>query len=88
MTDMRWETPSPMSARGGRGKYDEFVKELKARPGQWAVLHPKATHASHVPNINKGKIASFRPMGDFDATCRRNEDGTYKIYVRYVGEDT
>jgi hypothetical protein len=84
---MRWEDPA-QDERGQRGKYDEFVKELKTRPGQWAVLHPKAEHPSHVPNVNKGKIASFRPAGDFEATSRGNGDGTYKIYVRYVGEGT
>lgn len=77
-----WETPKP--AYGGNskkrnGRTAAFVAVLKTRPNEWAVYRK-----SH-PNcgiITYGK----RTFKNTEWTSRRNPDGSFDIYARYIGK--
>lgn len=61
-----WEEPPP------RGRQPEWAKELKARPGSWAILPTK---------VNRHY---YKPFG-FEFT-QRTVHGEVLLYGRYVGE--
>lgn len=60
------------------------ASELRARPGEWAIVDRNATVARGTA-IKKGRIEAFQPAGSFEATMRGNGDGRYTVYARYVG---
>jgi len=54
-----------------------FIDALKERPGEWA-LHP-------LPGAGSRASHTMRRYPDVEATCRSREDGSYDLYVRWVG---
>lgn len=85
----QWETPPPRRARSA--KFKALVTDLRARPGAWAVaeegLDDYRTQAAVMAlRINKGKVAAFRPVGEFEATASKDaRTGTNRVFVRWVG---
>jgi hypothetical protein len=82
---VQWEAPPPR--RGGRvHDWDAIAKELRARPGEWAlvaVCTNQTTAASTARYIRDGK---YKPMSaGFDATSR-TVDGEARVYARYTGK--
>ena len=61
------------------------LRERAERDDSWGVLTPNAKSPSFANNIRHGLLAAFQPAGSFEATSRKNEDGTHMIYARYVG---
>ena len=71
----RWEDPRP--SRTGRAAYWDMAK---TRPGEWLLAKIDCS----VPNGYKKKWLNSK---GFEATARKNENGTYNVYVRYVGSN-
>lgn len=82
---LAWEEP-PVNRSS---TWLEEASQLRACPGQWAVIcikpHSRAAvaMASHISN---GNLAAFRPAGTFEATSR-TVDGEARVYARYVGSE-
>lgn len=60
----------------------EAVAELKARPGEWAIVarKPKQTSANSFARKVRDGIGSWRPAGAFEAAVRGTD-----VWARYVG---
>lgn len=87
MSEIVWEEPPSWS--GGKGQFDwaAVAALLRRRPKEWAIVRVMAdsmrsTQTAHY--IKSGKLAAFRPAGDFEARARC-VDGEYRVYARYVG---
>jgi hypothetical protein len=84
-----FEDPPGQYRRRSRTDHAAIVKELKARPGQWAIVstHPSGAAAYIAANrLRCGFPAAYRPAGAFEAVGR-SVGGEFRLYVRYVGED-
>jgi len=84
----RWEDPRP-SFRGTQGPPKpkgektpraEFWDIAMTRPGQWLLAK---VNSQYSPGQRKPWLESH----GFEVASRRNEDGTYNFYVRYVGSN-
>lgn len=56
-----------------------FVAAIKARPNRWAIYTEGASNAVIV-SIAKKKYP------DTEWTSRKQADGTYTVYARYIGK--
>ncbi|MEU7576789.1 hypothetical protein AB0B50_04205 [Streptomyces sp. NPDC041068] len=68
----------------------ETAAALRDRPGEWAHVdtHPNSNRASNQAHrIRTGKLAAFRPAGEFEATVRNNGEDVIYVYARYIGTD-
>ena len=86
MTELKWEEPPP-AARGPLG-YEETAQQLKAKPGQWAIVatFPRRSNAGTLShNIRIGRTAAWQPAGDFEAVSRKVGEEV-RVYARYLGE--
>lgn len=73
-----WSDPPPHAKANPR--YREIAKTLRERPGEWLKVDTDRSRLStFVWAIRTGRIAAFRPTGDFEAVTR--EGG---VWVRYV----
>lgn len=75
---------SPRGLKGPKPKYAEEVQELKENPGQWAPVAVKGDEkagAMMVSQIRHGRLAAFRPAGDFEGYFENGE-----VFAKYVGE--
>lgn len=91
MSVIRWEEPPPDGNRGmkapKRSKYwQDVAAQLRERPGRWAlVLEGDFNAAGGIAGMIKaGRLAAFRPAGEFQALTRTV--GSCSVYARYVGE--
>lgn len=85
--EVRWEDPPPArGTRQARSRWHRIAAELRANPGQWAVVatYPSMSARSTAVKINAGKVAAMRPAGHWEA-CTRTVEGETRIYARYVG---
>jgi hypothetical protein len=85
---IRWETPPPFTTAHrttDRTPWAAIAVELRARPGEWAVVHEGKADVSMQRRIRLGTSPWFRPAGAFEATQRRGGDGVVATYARYVG---
>ena len=87
---LRWEEP-PNRRQSKAARWASVAAELRARPGEWAVIEETGTNtttASTVQYIKKGD-GPFAPIGAFEAISRseRGENRLIKtqVYARYVG---
>lgn len=89
MSDIRFDPPAPPIPRG-RAVREAFANDLRANPGQWALLgqHPSPTAARQFAyGIRSGKHTSlWLPAGAYE-TETRTVLGEHRVYVRYVGGD-
>jgi hypothetical protein len=91
-TGLRFEAPPAAERSNGNAaaQYTEEAAQLKARPGEWAVLKEFTGEGSGARSgawrlasrVKKGEIKAFAPAGSFEAVTRSN--GHSKVYVRYV----
>jgi hypothetical protein len=83
---IRWEDPPEPAARGRRHTlaWAEVAAELRARPGEWAVVYEGASNNALPDRIKAGK-AGFTPAGAFEATLR-GAGRAQATYARYVGD--
>ncbi len=88
---IRWENPPATTRRGvGRPRdhtWNQVAEQLRARPGQWAVVEDDmpANRTAIANHIRQGAILAFAPSGTYDATSR-SKQGRVTIYARYVGD--
>lgn len=76
-----FQDPPASSRRGRQSKWITVVDQLKANPGQWALLVPSTKNASTAAYL-KGQYG-------LDATIRKvDEDGNVAIYARFIPEGT
>ncbi|MEH1168935.1 hypothetical protein V6V47_26480 [Micromonospora sp. CPCC 205539] len=90
---LRWEDPPPPTRRnprtpgGATAAAERAVRiaaELRARPGEWAVIAEGANSRVLTTRIRHGVIAVWRPAGAYEAVCR-TVDGRITVFARYVG---
>lgn len=83
----------PVATRGRNGShYTEEAAEARANPGVWFVLKSwpaatekeKASGYGQATSIRNGKVAAFRPSGAFEARGAMMDDGTLKLFIRFV----
>jgi hypothetical protein len=84
---VKFQDPPPAKTGPHAGGWFQIAAELKARPGEWAIVRENVT--SNISTyIRRGGSAAFVPAGSFEATARRNgTPGRVDIYARYVGEN-
>jgi hypothetical protein len=91
MTKLKFEEPpEPQRGRASLEEQREFAKQLRARPGQWAVVTVRTTAAEagqYAYTVRKGVRKLFQPAGTFEAVSRKVGD-EHRVYARYVGEKT
>jgi hypothetical protein len=89
---LRWEDPPP--SRTGRpgpksrpSLYEFVAAQLRANPQRWAVVFEGGDKSatSLANQFRRGRTGAFLPIGAFEIASRMN-DGTGRIYARYVGE--
>jgi hypothetical protein len=78
----------PPEGKGGnpRVDWDAVAARLKARPGEWGVLHDVSR--SMATQIMRGRVAALRPGKDWEASTRRDPNlpaTRATLYLRYVG---
>ena len=80
LDNIKWQDPKP-AYQGNRntknGRTAGFVEILKTRPNEWAVYR---TGHPNCGIITYGK----RTFKNTEWTSRRNPDGTYDIFARYI----
>lgn len=81
-----WEEPPP-SQRGRKlsPRLAAIADALKARPNEWAKVSEGETNDGLATSIRRGRAVAFRD-GKYEARSAKQEDRTYTIYARYLGE--
>ncbi len=79
MTDIVWEEP-PEKASGRKPLLDymEIGKQLQSNAGQWAMVY----HTDSERNAKSVYTALRRYK--LERTIRQQEDGTFKVYARWM----
>ena len=75
-------TPLPQPGGPSRVMTDEVKAALKARPGEWAIIHRAANtgYATNAAKMHHGFAFAMR--------SNPGDDGMkYDVYARFVGED-
>lgn len=80
-------TELPPDNRKGRKRsrfYTDVAVQARKNPAEWVVLkgYRSAAIASH---MRAGKYPAINP-DDHEIECRRETDGRYTLYVKYVGK--
>jgi hypothetical protein len=92
-TGLVWQTPPAAEThRSGSNQYQAEAAELRAHPGEWAVLKEFTGDGSGARSsawrlasrVKKAEIPAFAPAGTFEAVTRTN--GHAKVFVRFVGD--
>lgn len=90
MTSINWEAPPEALLNRQRRDWQNVADELRARPGQWAVV-AEGVSASTGTHIRHGRLTAFAPAGSFEARvsgARSDEGKASKVYARYIGAST
>jgi hypothetical protein len=88
MSALKFEGPPPSKFTSPRGHHTEAAKELKERPGEWAIVGVYAHSGSSsavARQLRAGLIPAYAPAGTFEAMAR-TIDGEARVYARFVGE--
>lgn len=91
MSVIRWEDPPPHGNSKPKPayKYQSVVDDLRANPGEWAVVLEDVTTGTAGAMVHRIKNGwtCFLPGGAFEAVCRNGERaGRSRVYARYVGD--
>ena len=82
-TKMKWSTPpkkrTGLGGANGSGKTQKFVSVLKTRPNRWAIYKENCSNGVMVTQNKKA-------FPNTEWTSRKNQDGTFTIYARYIGK--
>lgn len=87
MSVVEWKEPPPSGGPKNRSaRHEAIAAELRANPGQWALVVVES-HAGTAQKIRHSHVVAYRPLGAFEATCRRRKpDGMVEVYARFVGD--
>lgn len=88
MSTLRFEGPPPAAYGTPKGHHTDAARELRERPGEWAVIgtYAHSGSASAVAlQVRKGAIPAYEPAGTFEAKAR-TVDREARVYARFVGE--
>lgn len=85
---IRWEDRPPVSReRPRRMDWRLVAEQLRARPGEWAVVQEGLVDTSAISRIQRALSPVFAPAGSFEASQRVSpQTRVPALYVRYVGE--
>jgi hypothetical protein len=84
---IRWEAPPVERVKPRRiAEWDGVASDLRARPGEWALIAVGVEHTNTAGQINAARIRCFAPAGAFEAQ-RQLVDGEIRVYARYVAEE-
>ena len=78
--------------RGGSAKTTARRQQLQSNPGEWFLWKNNATTGGDTGQALRTLMGMTSIKGldrntlPYQATSRLNEDGTWSIHVRYVGE--
>lgn len=80
-----WEDPPEVLRANSKGneKHRAFFHALRVNPGRWAIvptIYSGSSSASAIKNFKK----TYGP--GYEYTARKQDDGTARLYVRYVGD--
>lgn len=78
---IEWAEPpekSRTARRGPKGFIQQFVDTLAQRPGQWGILKRSSKNRNLIPKNRFPEV---------EWTSAADDDGTYTIYGRWVGDD-
>jgi hypothetical protein len=87
MSELKFETP-PEKTRVTWGRHYLVAHELKAKPGEWAVVgvyNGPECAGSIARQIKGARLSAYQPAGSFEAEAR-TVDGEHRVYARFVGE--
>ena len=85
---LHFEDPPPSRQFAPRTDHVAVAAELKAHPGQWAIIsrhRTAAAAATAAGRIKCGFPAAYKPAGAFDAVAR-TVNGEHRMYAMYRGE--
>lgn len=84
MSEIEWiDAPPRRERRSGRGHVQAFVRELKARPGEWAIYpHPVKGASQSAASGNNN-----RRFPGTEWTSRNVGKPDFALYARWVGEN-
>lgn len=84
------ESTMKSSHRKRRSKYDEPARIARETGRILRVKQglTKSQAISLVIMVRSGRRVSFKPAGSFDARKGQDADGTYSVYIKYVGKET
>lgn len=96
MPDITFEEPPKGWPGAGTMAHNETAAQLRAKPGQWAVVGTLDTArmtAGLAQYIRGSKRGAYTPAGTYEAMARSVDvvkDGErvreHRVYARYVGE--
>lgn len=85
--------PRGRGMKGGSPKTRFYRDQLMCNPGQWFVWKTKGPHASDSGGALRTLVGLKKLSGldrktlPYEATSRKQEDGTFTTFVRFVGND-
>jgi len=59
-------------------------------PTKWGIVRQTKSESSarnFANSVNKGDIQAYAPRGAFKASVRKNQSGTYTVYIKYLGTE-
>ena len=90
---VRFVGPPPQVVTSGPGRgarpkgwHGEVARQLRARPGEWAVIDVYGSQASAAGvayQIRMGGYSAYQPRGAWEAVSRL-VDGENRVYARYL----
>lgn len=83
---VRWEDPPPPGngKNSTSGLWRDLFRELMKRPGTWACVKADA-RSSYGTHLRRN--AEQTMGGKWEGTTRKNDDGTTRVYLRYLGDE-
>ena len=84
------ESTMKSSHRKRRSKYDEPAR-IARETGRILRVKQGLTRSQAISlaiMVRSGRRVSFKPAGSFDVRKGQDADGTYSVYIKYVGKET
>ena len=84
------ESTMKSSHRKRRSKYDEPAR-IARETGRILRIKQGLTKSQAISlatMVRRGRRVSFKPAGSFDARKGQDANGTYSVYIKYVGKET
>lgn len=79
------EPPARKVGRQESERSKNIAASLRRMPDKWALVSEGERNDSLAVRIRKGQSPSFR-AGVFEASSRKQEDGTFNIYARFISK--
>ena len=81
--------PSPRRTRKVSQEHIRVARTLMMNPAKWGIIRQTKSESAargFASAVNQGDILAYSPKGDFKASVRKNQSGTYTVYVKYLGQ--